>query len=198
MLPTSPSSGAPGFVETDQARELNPANPSFHPVLASAGSNQGATNNVLAPWTKTSLMTCTDCHESDVTTDPNGPHGSGAKFILKGPNTKWDATVTMTSSGMPAGTFCANCHAAAFTNSRFPGHTNGHHNRPCFACHVTIPHGSGHMGLLVSVGTPPDGAKPTDAAPYASGAQLGIGSYPTATGNWANNNCGCGSVATGH
>ena len=62
-------------------------------------------------------------------------------------------------SQVPAGTFCANCHAASFANSRFPGHTNGSHNRPCFACHVTIPHGSGHMGMLVSVGTPPDGVK---------------------------------------
>ena len=78
--PTSPS-GA--FAETDQAKEFNPANVgnfattgttswqsletagSFHPILASAGNNLGATSNIKAPWTRTSLMTCTDCHESD-------------------------------------------------------------------------------------------------------------------------------------
>ncbi len=199
-LPTSPSS-SPAFGETDQAREFNPANPSFHPVLASASANQGATSNVINGWTRTSLMTCTDCHESDVTTDPNGPHGSAARFILKGPNTTWSTTVTNTSSGMPAGTFCANCHAASFTNSRFPGHTNGRHNIACVGCHVVIPHGSGHMGMLVSVssgGTPAGGVQPTDSAPYASGVRLGIGSYPAAASNWSNSNCGCGSVATGH
>ena len=27
------------------------------------------------------------------TTDPNGPHGSAARFILKGPNTTWNSAV---------------------------------------------------------------------------------------------------------
>ncbi len=146
-------------------------------------------------------MTCTDCHESDVTTDPGGPHGSGAKFILKGPNTTWNASVTNTASGMPANTFCANCHSASFANSRFPDHTNGQHNIACVGCHVAIPHGSGHMGMLVSVsngGTPAGGVQPTDSAPYASGAVLGIVSYPTATQTWSSSNCGCGTAANGH
>ncbi|HEY6005737.1 MAG TPA: CxxxxCH/CxxCH domain-containing protein [Anaeromyxobacter sp.] len=195
-LPTSPS-GA--FTETDQAREFNPANPSFHPVLASASGNQGATSNIIAPWTRTSLMTCTDCHESSATTDPNGPHGSAARFILKGPNTSWSSTVTNTSGGMPAGTFCANCHNANFANSRFPGHTNGNHNIACMGCHVAIPHGSGHIGMLVSLPGGAGGNAVTDSAPYTGATvRLGIGSYPAATANWANSNCGCGSVSNGH
>ena len=142
--PTSPS-GA--FAETDQAKEFNPANVgnyattgttswqngetagSFHPVLASAGGNLGATSNIKAPWTRTSLMTCTDCHASDTTTDPNGPHGSAAKFILKGPNTAWNNTLVGTSTGMPASTFCINCHEQAFTNSRFATHVSRSNHR---------------------------------------------------------------------
>ena len=69
------------FTETDQAKEFNPANVSFHPVLASSSATIGNTGNVAAPWTRTSLMTCTDCHESDVTTDPTvrtGPRASSS------------------------------------------------------------------------------------------------------------------------
>jgi hypothetical protein len=200
-LPTSPSS-SPAFAETDQAREFNPANPSFHPVLASNSGTAGNTGNVVAPWTRTSLMTCTDCHESDVTTDPNGPHGSASKFILKGPNTTWSSSVTNTSAGMPAGTFCINCHNQNFSGGRFPGHTNGRHNVACTACHVAIPHGSGHVGMLVSVstgGTPAGGVQVTDSAPYAVSPRLGIFSYPANnTTAWGNNNCGCDSVSNGH
>ena len=198
--PTSPSGG---YAETDQAREFNPANPSFHPVLASNSGTIGNTGNITAPWTRTSLMTCTDCHESNLTTDPNGPHGSTAAFILKGPNTTWSSAVIYTTAGMPAGTFCANCHAANFAGSRFPDHTNpnGFHNVACTACHVLIPHGAGHVGMLVSVstgGTPAGGVQVTDSAPYAVGVRLGIFSYPTAAANWGNSNCGCDSVSNGH
>jgi len=195
-LPTSPS-GA--FTETDQAREFNPANVSFHPVLGSNSATVGNTGNILPPYTRTSLMTCTDCHESDAGTDPNGPHGSAVKFILKGPNTTWTGTVSNTSNGMPAGTFCANCHRADFVGGRFTAHTNGRHNIACMACHVAIPHGSGHVGLLVSLPGGAGGNAVTDSAPYVGATvRLGIGAYPTATGQWGNSNCGCDSVATGH
>jgi hypothetical protein len=197
-LPTAPSSGSPGYAQTDQAREFNPANLSYHPVLAAAPN---PTNDVINGWTTTSLMTCTDCHESNSTADPNGPHGSSVGFILKGPNTTWNASVTVGTSGMPAGTFCINCHAANYTGSRFPDHKRSNHNGvACWACHVRIPHGSGHRGLLVSVGTAntAEGQVFTDSAPYAQGARFGIYSYPASGANWGNNNCGCGSVTAGH
>jgi predicted CxxxxCH...CXXCH cytochrome family protein len=201
-LPTAPSSGSPGYTQTDQAREFNPANLSYHPVLVTAPN---PTNDVLNGWTTTSLMTCTDCHESNSTADPNGPHGSSAGFILKGPNTTWSSSVAIQGStpgpaGMPSGTFCANCHSSTFANSRFPSHTNGSHNVSCMTCHVRIPHGSGHRGLLVSVGTAntAEGQVFTDSAPYVQGARLGIYSYPASGTNWGNSNCGCGSVSAGH
>ncbi|WP_242344287.1 cytochrome c3 family protein [Anaeromyxobacter terrae] len=206
-LPISPSSGSPGWNETDQAREFNPNNASsgataggFHPVLASAGGNLGATGNIKAPWTRTSLMTCSDCHASDTTTDPAGPHGSAAGFLLKGPNTTWNASIATLSSGMPNGTFCINCHNQAFTSSRFAEHGSiDKHRVACWNCHAAIPHGTARPGLLVAVDQSTYGDKTTDVAPYrqmpaAAGSGLYIKSYPTSnTTAWGQSNCGCGT-----
>ncbi len=223
-LPNSPSGG---YRETDTAREFNPNNVgtwapnwtsgemagSFHPVLASAGGNLGATSNIKSPWTRTSLMTCSDCHESNSTADPNGPHGSTAGFMLKGPNTLWNANLASSSSGMPNGTFCINCHNQNFANSRFAGeksHTYEKHRSAdgqplsCFNCHSAIPHGTARPGLLVtprsqSVG----GLLLTDASPYlrlpAGNSGIQINSYPTNnTSNWSKSNCACGNDSWDH
>ena len=200
-LPASPSGG---FGETDQAMEFNPANAGFHPVLASASANLGATSNVISPWSRTSLMTCSDCHESDVTTDPNGPHGSAAKFILRGPNTTWNNTMALTGGSMPPGTFCANCHASSFVNSRYAAHTNGNHTgTQCQNCHAAVPHGGPRPGMLIDAAGTSNGCVPAGgviagwdtAAPYynvASGNKLCIKSYPnTNTTVWQQSNCGC-------
>jgi IPT/TIG domain len=226
-LAASPSGG---FTMTDTAREFNPNNVgnyggswttgatagSFHPVLATAGSNLGAVSlgNLVTTnygWSTTSrnLMTCSDCHGSDTTTDPSGPHGSAAKFLLKGPNTKWDATLTTTASGMPAGTFCANCHSATFANSRWittgttSGHVSHHTGIACFNCHVAIPHGSQRPGLLMATfGAGPNtpAAAVTDSAPYnqsTTGSKPYIISYPTNnTTGWIRGNCACNSTST--
>ncbi|NTW58400.1 MAG: hypothetical protein HGB21_00870 [Nitrospirae bacterium] len=208
---TSPSGS---YAMTDVAREFNPNNVgsyagawasgetagSFHPVLAAATNNLGRTNNIIAPWTTSSFMTCSDCHASDTITDPNGPHGSAANFILKGPNTTWNATIASLSNNawMPAGTFCLNCHANNDGNGRFPEHSRGDHSIACSKCHVMIPHGSEHPGLLHSAagrgaGVPPPTA--VNSAPYmraATGDRLYINSYPANnTTNWTRSNCGC-------
>jgi formate-dependent nitrite reductase cytochrome c552 subunit len=203
-LPIAPSS-SPAFTETDTAKEFNPANVSFHPVLASAGGNLGATGNVKAPWTRTSLMTCSDCHESDVTTDPNGPHGSAAKFILKGPNTTWSSAVTNSSTGMPNGTFCINCHNQNFSGGRFLDHTVGNHAIACMNCHAAIPHGGPRPGMLVAGAGAATAVGGTiagwdNAAPYWQGGtsnRLYLKSYPaTNTTPWSGSNCGCNGSGT--
>jgi hypothetical protein len=214
------------WLETDVAKEFNPANVgnyattgttswqagetagSFHPVLASAGANLGATSNIKAPWTRTSLMTCSDCHESDTTTDPSGPHGSASKFILKGPNTLWNSTLTTGSAGMPASTFCINCHNQDFTSSRFSttgdGHRRSTHLVACFNCHAAIPHGGPRPGMLnaaagASANVGGSIAGWDGVAPYYQGgssSRLGIAAYPTTnTAAWAQSNCGCNSAS---
>lgn len=55
------------------ARDFNPNNPSYHAVLgAPKASLRGM---YLAPWTRASRMTCSDCHTSSNQT-VKGPHGS--------------------------------------------------------------------------------------------------------------------------
>jgi predicted CxxxxCH...CXXCH cytochrome family protein len=192
----------------------------FHPVLASAGSNLGAVNlaNLVTTnhsWSTTSrnTMTCTDCHGSDNVADPNGPHGSTASFILKGPNTLWNNTIALNGTNAVA-SFCSNCHSSTFANSRFPDHTNGNHQgATCFNCHSAVPHGGPRPGLLVAIkgvratspAPPPVIAGWDQSAPYFQGTAatdatkdgLYLKSYPaTNTTNWSYGNCGCNNTGS--
>ncbi|BDG08846.1 cytochrome c3 family protein [Anaeromyxobacter paludicola] len=203
-IPVSPSGG---FPETDVAKEFSPANASFHPVLAKAPD---PTNNILKPWTTTSLMRCTDCHNSETSTDPDGPHGSGARFLLKGPNTDWNSNILMDDARSNTGRykiFCANCHdVVTFINSKSWAHVQdrwGHQNVKCFTCHAAIPHGGYRPGLLVAAGGSSSGpATSFDAAPYFQGGGLSwtpagsvtglyIQSVPSAGSPWTDCNCEC-------
>lgn len=79
---------------TDIAQEFNPANMSYHPVedyipensYTSPSANNGFIETMEPPWDNGihDLMTCSDCHGSDVSSDPAGPHGSNQPYILKG------------------------------------------------------------------------------------------------------------------
>ena len=73
-------------VETDTRRQFNPGNISFHPVEA-IGKNP-ASPSLLRPLTPSSLVACTDCHNSDMGpknggTGANGPHGSSYVPLLE-------------------------------------------------------------------------------------------------------------------
>jgi predicted CXXCH cytochrome family protein len=74
------------FVQTNTRLEFQPSNASFHPV-----ETVGKSVNVpslIAPWTTSSRMYCTDCHNNDQGpgaggSGPNGPHGSSFTPILE-------------------------------------------------------------------------------------------------------------------
>ena len=116
-------------------------------------------------------------------------------------------SVITATTGMPAGTFCANCHSETMANSRMgTNHTNrGAHRIACMNCHARIQHGGPRPGMLVApagaaagVGNTIDGWDIN--SPYAAipGSQFGIASYPANnTTNWGQSNCGCGD-ATPH
>ncbi|NOZ94646.1 MAG: hypothetical protein GXP47_07915 [Acidobacteria bacterium] len=107
--------------ETDQARELNVNNDSYHWVMTDQTATQAPdwttandtprTNSTSrymtftsgSPWAKDSPMVCSDCHGNDDAAAVQGPHGSANAPILRKP---WDA-----SSGIntPNG-LCFNCH----------------------------------------------------------------------------------------
>jgi hypothetical protein len=74
------------FIETNTRIEFQPSNQSFHPV-ETLGRNPNVPS-LLAPWTTSSRMYCTDCHNSDQGpaaggAGPNGPHGSTYLPILE-------------------------------------------------------------------------------------------------------------------
>jgi hypothetical protein len=119
---------------TDNAREFNPANASYHPVedtiptnsYTSASTVNGFIETMNAPWDngRHDLMTCSDCHGSETSSDPAGPHGSNQPYILKG------------SPQVGDNAFCLGCHKASVyapsfnpgaseTGSRFDSQTTG-------------------------------------------------------------------------
>ncbi|HSU55282.1 MAG TPA: cytochrome c3 family protein, partial [Candidatus Dormibacteraeota bacterium] len=67
------------FSETNKRIQFDPSNTSYHPIETS-GKNPNVPS-LLAPWTTSSRMYCTDCHNNDQgpatgNSGPNGPHGS--------------------------------------------------------------------------------------------------------------------------
>src|SRR4029077_1965172 len=72
--------------ETNARREFSPVNQSFHSVM-SVGKNANVPS-LIAPWTPSSLMYCTDCHNNDQGpraggSGPDGPHGSAYPPLLE-------------------------------------------------------------------------------------------------------------------
>jgi predicted CXXCH cytochrome family protein len=74
------------FVQTNTRLEFDPASASFHPV-ETIGKNPNVPS-LLAPWTASSRMYCTDCHNNNQGpgangAGPKGPHGSVYTPILE-------------------------------------------------------------------------------------------------------------------
>ena len=80
--PNKPGSASTRQIEQNNVRlEYDLNNPSFHPI-----AGQGKNTNVpslISPYTTSSLIYCTDCHASDGSSSPVGPHGSIYPHILK-------------------------------------------------------------------------------------------------------------------
>ena len=127
--------------ETDAAKEFNPNNPSYHPVVA-----QGKTSGSMKPswangktynqtfvsgWNASSLVKCSDCHRSNEgTIDPvtkvktytiSGPHGSIYKSILGRPSPSQDEILDKWGDKGSHGwtirstdNICYDCHSYAY------------------------------------------------------------------------------------
>jgi hypothetical protein len=152
--------------QTDLARVLNPANPSYHPVEA-AGRNPGVSAAAFVPgWNASSITRCGDCHGSDFGTT-RGPHGSIHRRILRRPYVDSPVERDMTPDEL-----CFACHAYdVYANDRSPdlvlaasrfnppterrGHAWHASSRrvSCFSCHVS--HGSSTLPHLIATGRSP-------------------------------------------
>ena len=79
----SPGKGSPflnrQFFENNTRHEFSPSNLSYHPIV-SQGRN-AKVPSLIDPYTSSSIISCTDCHNNDQGPNaggagPNGPHGS--------------------------------------------------------------------------------------------------------------------------
>jgi len=120
--------------------EFDLSNPSYHPI-----EGAGANNNVpslISPLTESSVIYCTDCHASNGTGAPAGPHGSIYPSILKYRYETADNTQESPSNYA----LCYSCHSrtSILNDESFKKHDK--HIRgedtPCNACHD--PHGISH------------------------------------------------------
>jgi predicted CXXCH cytochrome family protein len=118
--------------ELNTRLEFSSSNPSYHPVEL-----QGVNPNVpslLPPLTTSSILYCTDCHTSDDSSGPSGPHGSIYGFLLA----ENYATQDFTTENASNYALCYKCHdrISIISDASFPH--NVHvvvNNTPCSACH---------------------------------------------------------------
>lgn len=164
---------------TDQSLEFSPSNRAGHPVVTGLNNYTNSstpkplvTAQLTTSWNSpgTQTMYCSDCHGSENTSSPQGPHGSTAPHILKGPRTYWPAGSSGTlfslndirnnTNNWSTELFCVNCHplrpGTTWLNnvhqehdgrSYRPGNTNV--NVYCVACHSAVPHGTKRSRLIV-------------------------------------------------
>lgn len=129
---------------TDLAVQFNPANLSFHPVMA-RGRNRGLKSSSFANgWSQKATMYCSDCHRSSSDSgDVRGPHGS-----------KNESLVSASGNDL-----CYQCHSrkvyeSGKSGSRFDSggghrpHVRGN-SLDCADCHIT--HGSSFTDHLVKI-----------------------------------------------
>ena len=130
--------------ETDTAKEFNPLNQSYHPVLAKGpipgtktlpwAENILFDETFMPGYSASSYIKCSDCHTSD-TSGVKGPHGSEQKYILKKPAPTTEPKITLTGwrmGGYP--------QLAEFTNMSWYVRTN---NIICYECHNIAYYGPG-------------------------------------------------------
>lgn len=104
-----PGRTARQIVQNNTRLEFDPGNPSFHPV-AGIGRNTNVPT-LLAPWTTTSTMKCSDCHNNNAGpgaagTGPKGPHGSTFAPLLE----RQYVTTDRTTESATNYALCYKCH----------------------------------------------------------------------------------------
>ncbi|MFC2116806.1 cytochrome c3 family protein [Bacteroidota bacterium] len=131
--------------------EFAPSSISYHPV-AVEGRNK-TVPGLVPPLTESSLIYCSDCHSSNGTGAPTGPHGSIYPQILKYQYEKADNS----PESAFAYELCYSCHTRNHYNSDIGDNVQRQihykhvveENTPCNACHD--PHGINNMqGNLVN------------------------------------------------
>jgi predicted CXXCH cytochrome family protein len=121
------------ITQTNVLMEFDQANPSYHPVTV-----QGINRNVpslLAGMDESTVIYCTDCHNSDSSSQVKGPHGSDNPYLLA---SRYE-TADETQESPEAYALCYKCHdrESILNDESFDAH-NKHireENTPCSVCH---------------------------------------------------------------
>jgi predicted CXXCH cytochrome family protein len=130
--------------QKNKADQFSMSNPSYHPVITE-GKNSDVPS-LIFPLTASSLIKCTDCHNNDDSSGPQGPHGSSYQYILK---------KNYSSSDGPEGPYqyelCYSCHRreSILSNESFFYHDLhiSVAGASCRTCHN--PHGSTQYTHLI-------------------------------------------------
>jgi predicted CXXCH cytochrome family protein len=140
--PPYPNRVAPQF---NMRLMFDPANPSYHPI--EAAGRHATSPSLIAPWSGSSVMYCTDCHDNDQGpkapapgTGPSGPHGSNIKHLLVA---RYDMENSSYPESAAAYALCYKCHnrTVVLSSTSFRGHSLhiSSVNASCSICHD--PHG---------------------------------------------------------
>ncbi|UCF64803.1 MAG: hypothetical protein JSW33_02915 [bacterium] len=128
------------IVQNNVLLEFDLSNPSYHPVEG-AGQNPNCPS-LIPPLSEASLIYCTDCHASNGTGAPSGPHGSIYPQIMK---FQYE-TADNTPESYQAYRLCYECHDRLTIidgNGNFARRVHREHiigeDVPCNICHD--PHG---------------------------------------------------------
>ncbi|MFQ6034431.1 MAG: cytochrome c3 family protein [Sedimentisphaerales bacterium] len=120
------------ITQTNTRLEFDPSGPSFHPVV-SPGVNQNVPS-LRPPLTVTTIVYCTDCHNTDGASGTKGPHGSNYPNLLAYRYETYDFTQESSFSYE----LCYRCHSrnSILNDESFPEHAEHLKEEiPCSACH---------------------------------------------------------------
>jgi len=152
---------------------LDPANRSYHPVLASSGNGSPS----LAPEFSSREINCTDCHGNSDPDGPRGPHGSGVRYLLNGEYVTTDGT----EESALAYALCYRCHdrAQVIDSAAFPEHRRHvvDERASCATCHDG--HGSIANRALIGFG---EQTRAAGVSPSVGAGRLAFESYGPGSG----------------
>ena len=120
------------ITQTNTRLEFDASGPSFHPVV-SPGVNQNVPS-LKSPMTVTSMIYCTDCHNSDSVSGTKGPHGSNYPNLLA---YRYE-TSDFTQESDFSYELCYKCHSrnSILNDESFPKHKKHLEKEiPCSVCH---------------------------------------------------------------
>jgi hypothetical protein len=146
----------PGITRVEPTRivsnKIDPSNQSFHPIVTTG--RHSTIRGLVSPYTASSIISCTDCHNnSDWTTAtgtaPKGPHASRYAPILE----RNYQTADLTPESISNYEICYKCHdrstLLANAGSAFPHERHVvRQQAPCAACHDS--HGSRQNAHLIN------------------------------------------------